>query len=529
MERETVAVFGVAIAIGALFGAIFVIGMQPPEQSGSVIEPPSVDVPPELIESIRDDPPPPRFSERPSPDWPDMPENERLTPPEPGPDDKMEPPEENPQGCIEMEFVDPPSNVTAGEAFTLKFHEWSRTPDYQGNVINFIFITGANSSDVMAQVPLQYGEPPFRYVDIELSDGDGYAFGPVLDLSKDGRSLLGYTWTPRQSTEWWMPIDMSILEPGEYVVSMAAYDATTCVRVAKDIAISLDVTEPTAQEELYFTNVTANGLDVEMGANTTYGFDITADATPKYLQLLNDSLRQEPNGTSCHLNENDTVFSWRLDLEGAEVSDLRYSHFLRGYFVGDPANEMYPGTRTPEPINGGVRLTLGSAPMAHAYSAYGMGQQYWDCNTTFNDAEPWNATMEGAIYFTTPGTYVGELYIVGPDGKDASERLTVRITVATGPDAENGVPGQDDGAPDTPNEMPAPPGPTVPNDTPPTPPGPVRPNDTPVPSETPEQPRETPPSDPEPDLSTSEDDPNRSEPPSNEDVEGESPQGNSTD
>jgi len=476
MDRETAIVFGVVIVIGALFGAIYVIGLQPPDQTGSVTEPPKVDVPPELIESIRDDPPPPKFSEQLAPDRPDVPQNEVLIPPGPGPDDNIEPPQDNPQDCIDMEFVDPPSSVTAGEAFTLKFHEWARTPDYQGNVINFIFITPANSSDVIAQVPLQHGEPPFRNVDIEMRDGDGYAFGPVLDLSKDGESLLGYTWTPRQSAEWWLPIDMSILEPGEYVISMAAYDATTCVRVAEDIAINVDVAEPTAEGERYFTNVTADGLDVEMETNTTYYFDITADATPKYLQLLKDSLRQEPNGTSCHLNESETVFSWRLDLNDTEVSDLRYSHYIRYYFVGDPVNEMFPGTRTPEPIDGGVRLALGSAPMVHAYSAYGMGQQYWDCNTTFSDAEPWNATMEGAIYFTKPGTYEGELYIVGPDGKDASERLTVRITVTAGTTEQ-------DDATDR-NETPD----RVPNETPPGPTVPMAPNETPSSPEIPEQP-----------------------------------------
>jgi hypothetical protein len=374
----------------------------------------------------------------------------------------------------------------------------------------------------MAQVPLQYGEPPFRYVDIELRDGDGYAFGPVLDLSKDGESLLGYTWTPRQGAEWWIPIDMNILEPGEYVIGMVAYDSTTCVRLARDIAIDIEVTEPTADEEPYFTNVTANGLDVEMETNTTYKFDITADATPKYLQLLNESLIQEPGGPSCHLNQNETVFSWRLDLDSADVSDLRYSHYLRGYFVGDPANEMYPGTRTPASVNGGIRLTLGSAPMVHAYSAYGMGQQYWDCNTTFSDAGQWNATMEGAIYFSAPGTYEGELYIVGQDGQNASERLPVRITVAQGPSAD-GVPADDDVPDAPPNQTPAPSEPTVPNDTPPMPPA-SEPSETPAPpSEAPEQPRETPsPPDPEPSPSNENGDPELP-PPSDDGGEEEGP------
>ena len=475
MERETAVLFGVAIIIGAIFGAIYAIGLQPPDQSGSVTEPPKVDVPPELIESIRDDPPLPRFSEEElSPGWPDIPENEILMPPEPGPDDVLEPPEENPQDCIEMDFVDPPPNVTAGEAFTLKFHERARTPDYHGNVLNFIFITPANSSDVIAQVPLQYGEQPFRSVDIGLSDGDGYSFGPTLDLSKDGETLLGYTWTPRQSEEWWLPIDMSILEPGEYIISMAAYDVTKCVRVAEDIATEIKVTDPAAEEEWYFTNVTANGLDVEMETNTTYNLDITADATSKYLRLLNDSLRQEPGGPSCHLDQNETAFTWRLDLDDTGASDLRYTHYLRYYFVGDPSVDG-PWTRAPEPIDGGVRLTLGSAPMAHAYSAYGMGQQYYNCSTTFNDAAPWNATMECAIFFTQPGTYHGQLYLVGPDGEDASERLAVSITVTGGLSAE------DDSAPDPDEETPpapvpneTPPGPTAPEtpDTPPTAPGP---------------------------------------------------------
>lgn len=475
MERETAVLFGVAIIIGAIFGAIYAIGLHPPDQSGSVTEPPKVDVPPELIESIRDDPPLPRFSEEElSPGWPDIPENEVLIPPEPGPDDVLEPPKENPEDCIEMDFVDPPPNVTAGEAFTLKFHERARTPDYHGNVLNFIFITPANSSDVIAQVPLQYGEQPFRNVDIGLSDGDGYSFGPVLDLSKDGETLLGYTWTPRQSEEWWLPIDMSILEPGEYIISMAAYDVTKCVRVAEDIATEIKVTDPAAEEEWYFTNVTANGLDVEMETNTTYNLDITADATSKYLRLLNDSLRQEPGGPSCHLDQNETAFTWRLDLDDTGASDLRYTHYLRYYFVGDPSVDG-PWTRAPEPIDGGVRLTLGSAPMAHAYSAYGMGQQYYNCSTTFNDAAPWNATMECAIFFTQPGTYHGQLYLVGPDGEDASERLAVSITVTGGLSAE------DDSAPDPDEETPpapvpneTPPGPTAPEtpDTPPTAPGP---------------------------------------------------------
>lgn len=457
MNREMAIVVGAAVIIVALFGAIFIVGLQPADRSDSVTEPPDVDVPPELIESIRDDPPPPRFSDALSPGPTDVPENEALMPPEPGPNDVLEPPKEDPQGCIEMEFADPPTNVTAGEAFTLKFHEWARTPDYKGNVTNFIFITPANSSDVVAQVPLQHGEP-FRNIAIEMSDGDGYAFGPVLDLSPDGETLLGYTWTPRQGAEWWLPIDMSILKPGEYVISMAAYDSTTCVRVAKDIAIDVEVRERPAGP--YFTNVAANGLDVEMETNTTYNFDITADATPRYLQLLNDSLVKEPNGTSCHLNQKETVFTWRLDLDGAEASDLRYSHFLRGYFVGDPANEGFPGTRTPEPIDGGVRLTLGSAPMAHAYSAYGMGQQYWDCKTTFDDAAPWNATMECAIYFTEPGAYHGELYLVGPGNETASEKVAVSITVS----AKDNVP-PEKGTP-APNETAPGPAPTEPNETP---------------------------------------------------------------
>jgi hypothetical protein len=479
MERETAVLFGVAIIIGAIFGAIYAIGLQPPDQSGSITEPPKVDVPPELIESIRDDPPLPRFSEEElSPGWPDIPENGMLTPPEPGPDDVLEPPEEKPQDCIEMDFVDPPPNVTAGEAFTLKFHERAHTPDYHGDVLNFIFITPANSSDVIAQVPLQYGEHPFRNVDIGLSDGDGYSFGPILDLSKDGETLLGYTWTPRQSEEWWLPIDMSILEPGEYIISMAAYDVTKCVRVAEDIATEIKVTDPAAEEEWYFTNVTANGLDVEMETNTTYNFDITADATSKYLRLLNDSLRQEPGGPSCHLDQNETAFTWRLDLDDAGASDLRYTHYLCYYFVGDPSVDG-PWTRTPEPIDGGVRLTLGSAPMAHAYSAYGMGQQYYNCSTTFIDAAPWNATMECAIFFAQPGTYHGQLYLVGPDGEDASERLAVSITVTGGPPAE------DDSSPVPDEETPPAP---VPNETPP---GPTAP-------ETPDQPQDTPPTAPEP-------------------------------
>jgi hypothetical protein len=492
MERETAVLFGVAIIIGAIFGAIYAIGLQPPDQSGSVTEPPKVDVPPELIESIRDDPPLPRFSEEElSPGWPDIPENEILMPPEPGPDDALEPPEENPQDCIEMEFVDPPPNVTAGEAFTLKFHERARTPDYHGNVLNFIFITPANSSDVIAQVPLQYGEQPFRSVDIGLSDGDGYSFGPTLDLSKDGETLLGYTWTPRQSEEWWLPIDMSILEPGEYIISMAAYDVTKCVRVAEDIATEIKVTDPAAEEEWYFTNVTANGLDVEMETNTTYNLDITADATSKYLRLLNDSLRQEPNGTLCHLNENDTAFSWRLDLKGADVSDMRYSHFLRAYFVGDPADEGFPGTRTPESIDGGIRLSLGAAPMAHAYSAYGMGQQYYNCSTTFSDTAPWNATMEGAIFFSQPGTYHGQLYLVGPDGEDASERLAVSITVTGGQTSEIPVP-QPTGEPENgpAPSIPEPSAPTPPSE--PSPPAEV-PNETPAPSDDTSSPEPAPP------------------------------------
>ncbi len=475
MERETAILFGVVIVIGALFGAIYALGLQPADQTGSVTEPPKVDVPPELIESIRDDPPPPRFSDETlSPGVTDIPENEALMPPEPGPDDVLKPPEKNPQGCIEMELAGPPSNVTAGEAFTLKFHQWARTPDYKGNVTNFIFITPANSSDVLVQVPLQHGQPPFRNVDIAMSDGDRYAFGPVLDLSPDGETLLGYTWTPRQGAEWWLPIDMSILKPGEYVISMAAYDATTCVRVAKDVAIDIEVRERPAGP--YFTNVAANGLDVEMETNTTYFFDITADATPRYLQLLNDSLVKEPGGPSCYLNQNETVFSWRLDLKGAEASDLRYSHYLRYYFVGDPANAMYPGTRTPEPVDGGVRLTLGSAPMAHAYSAYGMGQQYYDCEATFDDAAPWNATMECAIYFTQPGTYHGELYLVGPDNETASDKVAVTMTV-TAKAAEDGAPPEE--------ETPAPnvtPGPApIPNETPPSPDAPDQPQETPAP------------------------------------------------
>ena len=310
-----------------------------------------------------------------------------------------------------------------------------------------------------------------------MTDGDGYVFGPILDLSRDGESLLGYTWTPRQSEEWWLPIDMSILEPGEYVISMAAYDVRTCVKVAEDISIDLEVADGiSAGNERYFTNVSTNGLDMGMVTNTTYRFDITADATPRYLQLLKDSLRKEPGGTSCHIDESDAAFSWRLDLFDTDASDLRYSHYTRTYFVGDPANEMYPGTKTPEPIDGGVRLDLGSAPMAHAYSAYGMGQQYWDCNTTCGDPEPWNATMEAAIYFTRPGTYEGELYIVGPDGEDASERLPVRITVTAGTTEQ-------DDATDR-NETPD----RVPNETPPGPTVPMAPNETPSSPEIREQP-----------------------------------------
>lgn len=512
MERETAVLFGVAIIIGAIFGAIYAIGLHPPDQSGSVTEPPKVDVPPELIESIRDDPPLPRFSEEElSPGWPDIPENEVLIPPEPGPDDALEPPEENPQDCIEMDFVDPPPNVTTGEAFTLKFHERARTPDYHGNVLNFIFITPANSSDVIAQVPLQYGEQPFRNVDIGLSDGDGYSFGPILDLSKDGETLLGYTWTPRQSEEWWLPIDMSILEPGEYIISMAAYDVTKCVRVAEDIATEIKVTDPAAEEEWYFTNVTANGLDVEMETNTTYNLDITADATSKYLRLLNDSLRQEPGGPSCHLDQNETAFTWRLDLDDTGASDLRYTHYLRYYFVGDPSVDG-PWTRAPEPIDGGVRLTLGSAPMAHAYSAYGMGQQYYNCSTTFNDAAPWNATMECAIFFTQPGTYHGQLYLVGPDGEDASERLAVSITVTGGQTSEIPVP-QPTGEPE---DGPAPSTPEPSDPTPPSEPSPPAevPNETSAPSDDTSSPEPAP-----PDVTESPEGPPNTTPP------GEPPEG----
>ncbi|HQA21169.1 MAG TPA: hypothetical protein PLD09_04765 [Methanomassiliicoccaceae archaeon] len=487
MDRDAAIIFGVAIVVGALFGAIYVVGLQQssPELPGTVNEPPPTDVPPSIIESIRDDPPSPRFSEEAlAPDRPDVPENEVLQPPEPGADDILEPPVVDPESCIGMEFVSPPSNVTAGEAFTLVFHEWASTPDYQGDVLNFIFISPADSEDVIVRVPLQYGQPPFRNIDVEMTDGDGYVFGPILDLSRDGESLLGYTWTPRQSEEWWLPIDMSILEPGEYVISMAAYDVRTCVKVAEDISIDLEVADGiSAGNERYFTNVSTNGLDMGMVTNTTYRFDITADATPRYLQLLKDSLRKEPGGTSCHIDESDAAFSWRLDLFDTDASDLRYSHYLRGYFVGDPANEGFPGTRTPEPIDGGVRLALGSAPMAHAYSAYGMGQQYWDCNTTFSDAAMWNATMECAIFFTVAGTYEGELYLVGPERKDASERLPVRITVTGGESREDGPPDRYEVPDGAPNETPS--GPTAP----------MAPNDTSAPPEEPEpeRPQETPP------------------------------------
>jgi len=244
MDRETVILFGAVVIIGALFGAIYAVGLQPslPDRSGGVTTPLDVDIPPEVIIDLRDDPPPPRFSAKPlTPDRPQFPPNEMLEPPPPGPNDIIEPPSDNPEDCIAMEFVSPPANATAGEAFALLLHEHARTPDYKGNVINFLSISPAGSKDVIAQVPLQHGEPPFRSVDVEMTDGDGHAYGPLLDLSSNGKDLLGYTWTPRQGAEWWLPIDLSLLEAGEYTISMAAYDSTTCVRIAEDIAITIEV------------------------------------------------------------------------------------------------------------------------------------------------------------------------------------------------------------------------------------------------------------------------------------------------
>ncbi|HOQ26784.1 MAG TPA: hypothetical protein PLF76_08595, partial [Methanomassiliicoccaceae archaeon] len=76
MDRDAAIIFGVAIVVGALFGAIYVVGLQQssPELPGTVNEPPPTDVPPSIIESIRDDPPSPRFSEEAlAPDRPDVP------------------------------------------------------------------------------------------------------------------------------------------------------------------------------------------------------------------------------------------------------------------------------------------------------------------------------------------------------------------------------------------------------------------------------------------------------------------------
>lgn len=468
MNRDSVILIATVAIIAIIFGAVFVLGLQQavPDRSGEVAAPIDADVPPEVIEGIRDDPPPVRYSEGAlTPDRPDAPPNEVLVPPEPSPDDVTKPPAEDPESCVTMEFVSPPSTATANEAFTLLFHERVRTPFYKGDVINFIFISPAKSNDLVVQVPLQHGKEPFRNVDVKLSDGDGYAWGPVLDLSLDGKQLLGFTWTPRQSAGWWLPIDLSILEPGEYTISMAAYDAGTCVKVAEDIATKIEV-EERAAEGPFFTNVSADGLDAEMETDTTYYFDITADATPRYLELLNDSLVREPNGSSCHLNEKETVFSWRLDLEGANASDIKYTHYMRTYFVGDPGHDG-PWVKTPDPIDGGVRLDLGNAPMAHSYSAYGMGQHHYDCNTTFDDAELWNASMECAVYFTTPGTYHGELYLVGPDGEEASERVEVTITVLAKEElppepVEEAPPAPEPVAPEEPEETPVMPEPEVP-------------------------------------------------------------------
>ncbi len=109
--------------------------------------------------------------------------------------------------------------------------------------------------------------------------------------------------------------------------------------------------------------------------------------------------------------------------------------------------------------------------------------RYWDCNTTFSDAAMWNATMECAIFFTVAGTYEGELYLVGPERKDASERLPVRITVTGGESREDGPPDRYEVPDGAPNETPS--GPTAP----------MAPNDTSAPPEEPEpeRPQETPP------------------------------------
>lgn len=499
MNRETVILVGVAAVIVAIFGAVFVIGLQPPspERAGGVTAPLDVDIPPETIVEIRDDPPKPRYSDDPlAPDRPEVPPNEVLDPPDPSPGDVTEPPAENPEDCVSMELVPSRSNVTAGEPFTVVLNERARTPEYKGNVTNFLLISPAASKDVVVQVPLQHGERPFRNIEVNMSDRDGYTYGALLDLSPDGETLLGYTWTPRQGAEWWLPIDISILEPGEYTVSVVAYDAETCVRVAEDVAVTIEVKEKAAVAEgPFFTGVTANGLNASMETDTTYHFDIGADATPRYLELLNDSLVREPGGPSCHLNENGTVFSWRLDLEGANASDLLYSHYMRYYFVGDPGAGG-PWAMTPEPIDGGVRLDLGAAPMAHSYSAYGMGQQYYDCNTTFDDAERWNASMGCAIHFTTPGTYRGELYLVGPDNETASEKLEVTITVTAKAEPppeetppEETLPSPEPVTPDEPNETPTPIQPPAP-ESPEEPTGPAN-NTTPPPVPSTQDPNST--------------------------------------
>jgi hypothetical protein len=195
--------------------------------------------PPMLKTSLDDDQP------LPDPNPVSVPENSNKVPPPPGPNDLLSPPPDAANTVALDWATTPPSSYDVNTCLSLNLHQKINNPEYRGNVTNVIIIKGTESSDVTGFVWIEHVGVPSYSIPCYLDwlDHDGASSACLLGLSVDGVRSIGYSWTPRQASEWWLPINIAINKAGTFTITIAAYDSATGTKLCVALTITITIGE----------------------------------------------------------------------------------------------------------------------------------------------------------------------------------------------------------------------------------------------------------------------------------------------
>ncbi len=329
----------------------------------------------------------------------------------------------------------------------MNLHEKNNKPQYRGNVTNIITISGADASMVTSFVWLEHqGTPSYAVPSfVTYDDHDGVTSGCLLDLSHDGIHSLGYTWTPRQSSEWWLPINLAIDKAGTFTITITAYDAATgtqlCQSISITIIISVNGGNGGTGTQYIYDNIAVDGWyagqkvpetnfadmvhydDDQLKTGTDYYLLLSADLTDYGLQYIRDNTLYGQDHT-WRLNDSAVHLNFVMEISdpnGINANDVNVSakgplYFPSPDLFGIQAKVVQVDSHT-------VRVVLSREP----YNLFNNQKMPIATDPANETKEMFKAFGPTGIDFLKPGDYTIKFYIGDTTNGTVSRNLAPNL------------------------------------------------------------------------------------------------------